>query len=52
MSIITIIDTGISKEYSNKYLNNRILNKYSYNNQSAKLEIDDNIDDEVLDTER
>lgn len=46
MSIITIIDTGISKEYSNKYLNNRILNKYSYNNQSAKLEIDDNIDDE------
>ena len=48
MSIITIIDTGISKEYSNKYLNNRILNKYSYNNQSAKLEIDDNIQKKLI----
>lgn len=47
MSIITIIDTGISEEYANSHLKDRILNKYVFNEHSMKLEIDGGSEDEL-----
>lgn len=47
MSIITIIDSGISKTYVDKYLKESVLNKYSYNCQSMRIEVDDCAEDEL-----
>lgn len=47
MSIITIIDTGISEKYANSHLKDRILGKYVLNENSMTLEMDGDSEDEL-----